>query len=324
MRSMRTKIRLNLVLISFIFLFQFPVLAQWQTDATYGMKINIPSNWTKKAYMDGTDQVYEYYSADQNVALQLRAFRADASLTVDMLIQVYEQAMLPAGTQRQSLNDHISVQGIRGKQAVYAMDYNGNGVAMAAFYTLQKGNAYVLTAIIPNQFLEQKSNEVKNITQSFTINGIAPVHAVAPTAAKVIPQTSSQGKGARSQQQNSGVRPGSQGSGTRPASSGSTTSSTASSSHLNIYGTYYFHSRSDGKRLTNNHFIQVNEDGTYEESYEPTSSPGYKGGHKGTWEKKNGKLYLNHNGGGVTDTYVIEPNELIRNSGSGLIFWFKK
>ena len=92
------------MLIFLSYCFAYDAAAQWQSDQNYGFKINIPSGWSKNAYKDGTDQVYDFYSADQNAAIQLRALKADSRLSLDMLIQVYEQNMLPAGTQKKRPN----------------------------------------------------------------------------------------------------------------------------------------------------------------------------------------------------------------------------
>ncbi len=145
--------------------------AQLQTDRTYGFKINIPSNWSKSSSMDGTDKVFDYASPDQNAAIQLRAFMAEARITVDLLAQVNEQNLLPAGTKKLSLSNYTSSNGIPGKQGLYSMNYNGNEVSMAVFYTVQNGKGYVLTAIIPTSMINQKGEEIKRITRSFVIDG---------------------------------------------------------------------------------------------------------------------------------------------------------
>jgi len=414
------------ILISFIFIAS-SAFSQWQVDQKYGMKINIPSDWSKKSYQDGTDQVYEFYSADQTVAVQLRAFSADPSLTLELLIQVYEQAMIPAGANRLSLNDHTSVNGIPGKQGVYQLNQGGTIISLAAFYVIQKGNAYVLTAIIPNEVLEKKSVEVKSVTQSFQINGFEPTQQAQNT--KVLPKPPGQNTGARPSNNSNSATAGNGQTGQRinmkshqrldfktrkvgakgdiwalskcgpepefegkiqvtnytdftsatqynmqalqgmnfydrttvplnkvcfvllndgslakmkvvqmdeypedcsyfatleieyPVGSSSTTSNANSNS---IAGRYNFVSRSDGKVLTNYHYIVINNNGTYEEKYEPKNSPGYQGGNSGNWDSSQGTLYLRHSGGGVTDTYRIQGNELHRTTSSGLTFIFRK
>lgn len=190
------------VLISLLFIVNVS-FAQWQTDRVYGFKINLPSSWSKSSYMDGTDKVYDYYSPDENAAIQLRVFHA-AGVTTDVLVQVYEENMLPAGSQKESLRNHISKNGIPGKQGIYILDYNGAQVGMAAFYTVQNNKAYVLTAIIPTSMMQQKSDEVKQITQSFTIDGFSPV---ATTTKVLTPNSGNQNRsGVRSSSNTSAGR----------------------------------------------------------------------------------------------------------------------
>jgi hypothetical protein len=147
------------------------LLAQWQQDSKYGFKINIPADWSKKSYLDGTDQVYDYMSADENLAVQLRVFDAGAGFTTALLAQVYEENMLPAGTSKLSLNDYTTANGIPSKKGVYLIDYNGTEVGLSALYIVQNNFGYVLTAFIPSSMLQQKGPELKQIIKSFSITG---------------------------------------------------------------------------------------------------------------------------------------------------------
>jgi len=145
---------------------------QTQHDSKYKFSIDIPSDWSSSSYMDGTDKVYDYYSPDQNTAIQLRVFDADNRVTTDLLAQVYEASMLPDGTKKTSLEDLVSHNGIPGKQGIYEVNYNGNDVTLATFYTVQNNIGYVLTAIIPNVVYNQKKDEVQAVVRTFRIDGI--------------------------------------------------------------------------------------------------------------------------------------------------------
>ncbi|MFK5855329.1 MAG: PsbP-related protein [Bacteroidota bacterium] len=147
--------------------------AQWQQDSKYGFKIKIPTSWNKNSYMDGTDQVYDYMSADENTAVQLRAFDAGAGFTTELLAQVYEESMLPTGTKKISLDDHTTANGIPSKKGVYLIDYNGTEVGLSALYIVQKNKGYVLTALIPTSMIQQKGEELKQIVKSFSIDGFS-------------------------------------------------------------------------------------------------------------------------------------------------------
>jgi len=147
--------------------------AQWQQDSKFGFKIKIPSSWSKNSYMDGTDQVYDYMSADENIAIQLRAFKAGAGFTIELLAQVYEESMLPAGTKKLSLNEFTTANGIPSKKGVYLIDYNGVEVGLSALYIVENNNGYVLTALIPSSMIQQRGEELKQVVKSFTIEGFA-------------------------------------------------------------------------------------------------------------------------------------------------------
>ncbi len=141
----------------------------WVTDNQMNFKINVPYNWTKSDHIDGTDKVYDFYSSDQNLAIQLRAFDAPSNLTLDLLINVYENQMLPSGATMEALEDRVSKNGISGKQGTYLFNYNGNNVAMGVFYAIVENKGYVLNAMIPKNLLEQRFSEMKAITESFTL-----------------------------------------------------------------------------------------------------------------------------------------------------------
>jgi len=147
------------------------LFAQWQQDSKYGFKINIPGDWNKNSYVDGTDQVYDYMSADENIAIQLRAFEASAGFTTELLAQVYEESMLPAGTQKLSLDSYTTTNGIPSKKGVYLIDYNGTEVGLSALYIVQNNIGYVLTALIPSSMVQQRGEELKQVVKSFTIDG---------------------------------------------------------------------------------------------------------------------------------------------------------
>jgi len=165
---MKNKIRHFAILGLFIFVGS-SIYGQWMVDRVYGFKINVPSTWSQNSSIDGTDKVYDLYSPDENAAIQIRAFEATSQFTVDLLVQVYEESMLPQGSTRESLTYHVSKQGIPGKQGIYTYYYNGTHISMGVFFALQNGMGYVISAIIPTSLLQQKTVQVKRVTESFTL-----------------------------------------------------------------------------------------------------------------------------------------------------------
>ncbi len=296
----------------FLMFMSINAFAQWQEDSKYGFKIKLPNNWSKNSFMDGNDKVYDYYSPDQNAAIQLRVFEAGSGVTTDILAQVYEESMLPEGTKRESLNDHTNVNGIPGKQGVYVMNYNGNEVYLSAFYTVQNNNGYVLTVIIPTSMIEQKGEEVKEITRSFSLKGFQSSQNT----------NSISGGGAGKPNKKPAGLGGIMG-GTTMGGSTNQSSSGSASVPGDISGRYTFISRSDGPSRTNYHYITINSNGTYIEKYNPKNSGAYEGGHEGTWTLNGNKLTFQHKFGSTKDYYTINGNELKRESG-GITFLFRK
>lgn len=167
---LREKLKI-ITISSIIMLLSSSIYAQWQVDNSYGFKINVPSHWSKNYYMDGTDKVWDFMSNDENAAIQIRAFEATPQTTTDLIVQVYEEDMLPQGAVRLSLTNHVSNQGIRGKQGIYTFNYEGSNVSMGVFFAIKKGKGYVISAMIPTSMLDRKSAQVKKVTESFTLLG---------------------------------------------------------------------------------------------------------------------------------------------------------
>ncbi len=295
---MRTK---NLFTISFLVAFLISIntlQAKWYADHEFKFKINVPENWSYNSYVEGTDKVYDFYSPDENIAIQIRTFKAGEGVTTDILAQVYEENILPGNTEKQMLEDHTSKNGIPGKLGVYNTQYNGVDIAMSTFYTVQNGIAYVLTVIVPSSMLEQKSQEIQSVTQSFIIEGFEPQEDITQQEEKKPSGLSGLLGGTKSNNEQTAV----------PA---------------DITGRYNFISRSDGKSLVNYHYIDIKSNGTYSEKYNPKNSGSYVGGTDGSWKVNGNQLILTHQGG-LSDTYTIDGNKLIRVSDDGTSFTFIK
>jgi hypothetical protein len=173
---MKVKLLSISIISIFIVLISSNLFAQLQSDLKFGFSIDVPSNWSKNSYMDGTDKVFDYMSADENAAVQLRVFDASADITTSILAQVYEESMLPAGAQKISLNEQTT-NGIPCQEGAYLLDYNGNDIRLSALYIVQNNKGYVLTALIPSSMLRQKGAELQQIVQSFSIDGFKALTA---------------------------------------------------------------------------------------------------------------------------------------------------
>jgi hypothetical protein len=154
-----------------LFLLTTIILSQNIVDKQWGFKLDVPSSWSQKDYMDGPDKVYDFYSADQNAGFSIRIFTITSPITYEILIPVFEQNIFPSAT-RLALKDLTSKNGIPGKQAMYSMDNNGNKIDIAVFYTLQNSKGYVFSALVVSDIAENYKNDILSTTASFTIDGV--------------------------------------------------------------------------------------------------------------------------------------------------------
>ncbi|MBU1108458.1 MAG: hypothetical protein KKB51_17415 [Candidatus Riflebacteria bacterium] len=130
-------------------------------------KIKIPGNYQRNRVVEGTDVIHAFLSPDQNVAVRIRAIAANASLSVDSLIQIFEQNIIK-GAQR-LLIDNYSLNSIPGKVCGYKWLYNNVPVGLAIFYTVQENIAYVVWTIVPQNLYQQRIAEGDAITNTFTL-----------------------------------------------------------------------------------------------------------------------------------------------------------
>ena len=152
------------MLISFVLVMICEVsYSKWYTDSKYKFKINVPDTWSSNIYTEGTDKIYDFYSPDENIAIQLRTFEATAGVTTELIAEIFEGSYLPEGSKRQSFDDHVSKNGIPGKLGIYTGEFNGNPITMSAFYTVQNGIGYVILVIVPTSMLDQKSPEIQSV-----------------------------------------------------------------------------------------------------------------------------------------------------------------
>lgn len=288
--------RLALLFVIILFI-NSNIYSQWQSDSKYGFKINVPSSWSKTSYIDGTDKVYDYMSPDENAAMQIRVFKAGQGFTTALLAQVYEENMLPAGAQKLSLDEHTTTNGIPCKKGVYLLDYNGVEVGLSAIYIVQKGNGYVVTALIPASMIQQKGDELAKVMKSFTIDGFAPKTQTSATKTGGI----SGMMGKRNTQQSN------------------------NSSNVKVAaGRYNFISRSDGKVFVKYHYMFIESDGNFYEEYQRTNAGNYISKTHGMWSVNGNKFIVKHNNSSVVDTYTIRGNELLWETDTGVVSIFRK
>lgn len=158
-------------MVAFLVVLTFQSLAKDFDDKQYKLKISIPDTWKSNISMDGADKVYDFLSQDEMAFIQLRSFKADAGLSLDLLVKVYEENYLPNGSQRQGLSNKPSSNGIPGKSGIYLVKGKEIDVRITVFYAIQRGQGYTLSAIVPIPMMSYYQNDVNSILQSFVIPG---------------------------------------------------------------------------------------------------------------------------------------------------------
>lgn len=152
---------------SLIFLFIINTLsAQWVTDNNYGFKINIPNGWAQDSKMDGTDMVYDFIDPSQNVFIEVRAFKADGSVTADQIAQVFESQYL--STANKVAYEDYTLNNTPGKFGGYTMNVEGLDVVVATFYATANGNGYVLWTMVETRLYEQYNAVGDAVLNTFT------------------------------------------------------------------------------------------------------------------------------------------------------------
>ncbi len=156
------------LLILLLLLASFGANAKWYTDQQYKFKINVPDTWKASSYIEGTNKVYDFTSPDENVALQLRAFKAEEGITADLIAKVFEEEFTSQGATKLSLTDD-ELNGTHGKLGIYKNSYDGKEVALITFSAVKNQIGYLFLIIVPVSMFDQKVQETDAILNTFTI-----------------------------------------------------------------------------------------------------------------------------------------------------------
>ncbi|NPD86260.1 hypothetical protein HNS38_15915 [Lentimicrobium sp. L6] len=140
--------------------------AQWVVDNGFGFKINVPSDWTRETKTEGTDKIYDFVHPSNNIFLEVRAFKADASVTPDAIAQYFESQYLPSAN-RVAFEDY-TLNNTPGKFAGYTMTVNGLEVGIGTFYAVKNGFGYVLWTMIETRLYNQYSGIGDEVLNTFT------------------------------------------------------------------------------------------------------------------------------------------------------------
>ncbi|MDZ7777240.1 MAG: hypothetical protein U5L09_17310 [Bacteroidales bacterium] len=156
------------MLLMLIVLSTVPAVAKWYTNYQYNFKIDVPASWSFNQFVEGTDHVYDFLSPDEQVAIQIRAFKSEPGFTDDLIMGVVEEGILSQGATKLTASDD-QVNGYHGKLAAYKNTYNGMEVGIVIFTTLQQDAGYAFIVVVPSDVFQQKTAETDAILNTFTL-----------------------------------------------------------------------------------------------------------------------------------------------------------
>ena len=163
---MRRHFTLTLFLL-FIFTLTINAQSKWIEDSQMNFKIQIPSNYQASQFYEGSDKIHAFLSPDKNVAVRIRSFNVNDNVSLDNIISSFANNIIKGASQ--VVNQKHSLNGMDGGLAAYRWRYNNINVIIAAFYTIQNGNAYIIWSLIPENLFAIRNSESDAITNTFSV-----------------------------------------------------------------------------------------------------------------------------------------------------------
>lgn len=145
-----------------------PAAAKWYTNYAYNFKINVPASWSFNQSVERTDHVYDFLSPDEQVAIQIRAFKNEPNFTDDLIMGIVEEGILSQGATKLTAADD-QINGIYGKMAAYKNTFDGMEVGIVIFTTLQERAGYAFIVVVPSDVFQEKTAETDAILNTFTL-----------------------------------------------------------------------------------------------------------------------------------------------------------
>ena len=140
---------------------------KWISDNEMQFKIKIPPNYSQNKIQDGSDRILTVMSPDQNIFVRVRAMKATAQFTTELLQQVFEQNIIK-GAQR-IMNEAGDLHGIPARASAYSWNVEGSDVILAVYYIVQNNFAYVVWAAVPKNQAQHYSAIADGIIDSFDL-----------------------------------------------------------------------------------------------------------------------------------------------------------
>jgi len=170
------------LLYCFILTFQ-NVSGGWYTDKALKYKINVPDNWTKQTSFEGTDKILDLSNLDGSIAIQIRAFNVDESVSAETLAELFKEGMLSEGATLQSQSPEY-LNDLQGVMGVFTNNFDGMDVGIISFSAVSSKIAYLIFTVIPIDQFEMRAKEADAVLNTFTALSDSEAMVLATTSYK--------------------------------------------------------------------------------------------------------------------------------------------
>lgn len=171
-----------MMILLILVIFSLPIYGDWVEDAQFKFKINVPNNWQRNSFDDGTDRIHAFVSPDQNLAIRIRAFKVNNKVTLAIIANLFKTNIMGECEQLAYMDETLN--GYKGKIGAYKGVYNGTKVGAGAFFTIQNSIAYIVWSLAPLDMFGAKAAVSDAITNTFTIL----TGSILPAADRTAPQ----------------------------------------------------------------------------------------------------------------------------------------
>jgi len=144
-----------------------PPLAAAYRDTRYGFQINPPGDWKTRAYFDGKERLFDAMTRDGNVLVRVRAIHLPRPVSLDLLRGAYERKEV-SGTAPYR-EEAVTLNGVAGREFAYHWKYRGHRIDVVSFFAVSPKRAFIVTRIIPETLLKNRSSEAEAVIRTFQI-----------------------------------------------------------------------------------------------------------------------------------------------------------
>jgi len=142
--------------------------AQWHVEETFKYKINVPAGWNKNSSMEGSDKILDLTNPDGYIAIQIRTFEVDETVTAQQLANVFDKKLIAEGSIQLNMSDEY-LNGIPGVKGVYNNSYGDTNMGIITFFFTRNLVGYLIFTVIPAGQFSIKTDEADLVLNTFTI-----------------------------------------------------------------------------------------------------------------------------------------------------------